>query len=116
MICPQWSHYKGKRQKTFGEEEKTRDATKTVVRTRVKGCGGHDLVSLDRTSLRVPSCPPSGLQGCQIMKVEYYIKVNFFSGLVMLQTRESVVQQLKNRRCVDLLRYLASPKICSPCL
>ena len=76
MFYQQWSHYKAKSERR--SEVQTKEEAKSVSRTNVEGCGGHDMVSFGRISLHVPpNCPPSGLQGCQFMEIQYEIKVRF---------------------------------------
>ena len=59
-----WEHHR---------EEKT-----TLGEQRGEGCGENRTVAFDRKPILVPSIPPTGLDGCDIMSIEYYVKVNIF--------------------------------------
>ncbi len=64
--------------------EHCRKATTTLGEQRGEGCGEHRTVAFDRKPILVPSCPPTGLDGCNIMTIEYYVKVKIFMILACI--------------------------------
>ncbi|XP_072051337.1 arrestin domain-containing protein 3-like [Amphiura filiformis] len=46
----------------------------TLGEARGEGCGENETASFEQKSIPVPSCPPSDLEGCGIMDIEYYVE------------------------------------------
>ncbi|XP_072022980.1 arrestin domain-containing protein 3-like [Amphiura filiformis] len=65
-------HFRAKRHGHGWEHH--REQKTNLGEQRGEGCGEHRTASFDRKPFLVPSCPPSGLDGCDIMSIEYYIE------------------------------------------
>ncbi|XP_038067022.1 arrestin domain-containing protein 3-like [Patiria miniata] len=51
----------------------------TLVKDKGPGCGAWEVATMDWKPLVIPSIPPSGPQGCNIIKIEYQIQ--FVGGI-----------------------------------
>ena len=66
--------YKGRREGRGQETTKTHE--KVLLEFNTEGCGSHSVADFDRKPIQIPPCPPTGLVGCNIIHVDYYIKVS----------------------------------------
>ena len=70
-------NYLGNKKPLIGSvQSKTRRTMKVVQSVRGEGCGGHSIVHWNNVPLIVPPVPPSRLDGCNIIDVQYLIRVS----------------------------------------
>ena len=55
------------------------------------GCEGFNTASFERIPLLVPPCPPSGLEGCNIIDIEYYVEVSKIMLCLMERERGGTI-------------------------
>ncbi|XP_075239427.1 uncharacterized protein LOC142334975 isoform X2 [Convolutriloba macropyga] len=68
-------NYLGNKKPLIGSvQSKTRRTMKVVQSVRGEGCGGHSIVHWNNVPLIVPPVPPSRLDGCNIIDVQYLIR------------------------------------------
>ena len=67
-------HFRAKRHGSGWEH--TRNQKTTLAEHKGEGCEGHRTVQFERTPLFIPSCPPSNLEGCDIMDIQYWVEVS----------------------------------------
>ena len=64
--------------------EKSRTVSKVLLEFKAEGCSDHSVADFDRKPIQVPPCPPTGLEGCSIIHIDYFIKVIILQVNVVL--------------------------------
>ncbi|XP_038076056.1 arrestin domain-containing protein 3-like [Patiria miniata] len=57
----------------FSTSGHTERRSETMVKVKAPGCGGGQVALMDWSPLLVPPIPPTGPQGCSIIRIEYYV-------------------------------------------
>ncbi len=72
--------YQAKR-KGVGKEHVKKEKRK-LASVDGEGCDGYSTLTFERKPLIVPACPASGLMGCSIIDIEYYVEVGTLVKIV----------------------------------
>ncbi|XP_072045131.1 arrestin domain-containing protein 3-like [Amphiura filiformis] len=57
-------------------QQHTKSEKQMLIMLQASGCGAFDTVDIERQPLPIPSCPSSGLVGCNIIHTDYYLEID----------------------------------------
>ena len=92
-----------------GVQSKTRRTMKIVQSVRGEGCGGHSIVHWNNVPVIVPPVPPSRLDACNIIEVQYLVRVSYPTCLSL--SKRARTGQTQVRALVNKKAYLHTRKV-----